>query len=59
MQFWDRGGTENEPKENRAMIRSMDILSATTKHADIKSGHRGAWSYLLTKLKSKINKKLS
>jgi hypothetical protein len=59
MQFWNRNGSEAETKENRAMIKNIDIVPATGRKADIRSGYRGALSYLVDNLRSKINKKLS
>jgi hypothetical protein len=59
LQFWSRDGSETEARENRAMIRSIDILPATLKKADFRSGYRGALVYLYKNLKSKLNKKRS
>jgi hypothetical protein len=59
LQFWDRNGSETEPTENRAIIKSIDILPTTVKSVDIKCGYRGALGYLLNNLKSKISKRFS
>jgi hypothetical protein len=59
LQFWDRDGTETEPKDNRAVIKSIEILPATVKKAVVISGVQSAFRHLLKDLKTKMNKKFS
>jgi hypothetical protein len=59
LQFWDRDGTEDEPKDNRAVIKSIEVLPATVKRAEMRSGLQSVISYLLKDFKSKIDRKFS
>ncbi len=56
LQFWDKNGSEMEPKENRAVIKQIDILPRTSKNTSVRSGHLASVNYALSTLKAKIVK---
>ncbi len=57
LQFRDRDQPDTTARENRALIKSIDIVRASPLGAGIHSGLRSSWNYFLRRLKTKRSKK--
>jgi hypothetical protein len=59
LQFWDADGSETEPKDNRAVIKSIEAVPATVKKAEVRSGWRSSLDRLLNDCRAKLSGKVS
>jgi hypothetical protein len=59
LQFWDRDSSPGEAKENRALIKSIEVVRAGVIGVGIHSGLHSSLDYFVRRLRTKLSKKSS